>query len=108
MPSSRRLTLTPEVRADLTDILQHSLANWGDVQSARYAEQIDRALANLARFPGIGQARCLLPPDSGRTERSPYRPSPSRDRSRHDRLAARLPRGPFLETDAPSKGVPNS
>ena len=62
MPSSRRPTLAPEARDDLIAILQHSLETWGERQADRDAEQIRRALANVVRFPGIGQTRDEVSP----------------------------------------------
>lgn len=62
MPSSRRLTFTSEAANDLAAIVRQSAETWGRQQADRYRGQVDDALANLVRFPGIGQPRDELSP----------------------------------------------
>ena len=62
MPSSRRLTFTPEAASDLAAIVRHSAEIWGRQQAERYRAQIFDALTNLVRFPSIGQRRDDLAP----------------------------------------------
>lgn len=62
MPSSRRLTLTPEAEDDLAAIWQYTAETWGEQQADSYVELTRSLLANLARFPGIGRPRDELSP----------------------------------------------
>jgi toxin ParE1/3/4 len=57
MRSNRRLLLSVEAVADLTDIWHFTASTWGDAQADGYVERVRARLDELVRFPGLGKAR---------------------------------------------------
>ena len=57
-----RLSLAPQAKDDLRDILQYSLDRWGVEQQERYAGLLQRALITLQEHPNSGRARSDLWP----------------------------------------------
>ena len=47
--------LSPAAQADLNDIYDFSVSQWGNAQAARYADLIDSACAALAEAPHLAQ-----------------------------------------------------
>jgi toxin ParE1/3/4 len=54
-PHERRLILSPRAQDDLSDILQYTLATWGEAQVLAYRAVLDEALRTIQRNPAIGQ-----------------------------------------------------
>ena len=57
MPSFRRVRRSPEAEEDVGDILQRSLERWESDQQNAYADALDAALDQIAKFPEIGRSR---------------------------------------------------
>lgn len=55
--SNRKLKLTVEARADIQDIFRYTQRQWGRSQRLRFEQSLNRVLAELTDFPGIGRAR---------------------------------------------------
>jgi toxin ParE1/3/4 len=63
MPSSRKLRLSLEARADFRDVLQFTQETWGQGQRDAYKDLILQALQHLAQFPDLGHRRNEIDPD---------------------------------------------
>jgi toxin ParE1/3/4 len=59
---SRTVILSPDARADFTDILLYTWQQWGEDQRDRYEAILTQAIAALAEFPEAGALRPLLFP----------------------------------------------
>ena len=53
----RQLVLSPAALDDLTDILQYTLATWGEEQMLTYRQILDSRLAMILENPHIGFQR---------------------------------------------------
>lgn len=58
-----RIDLLPEALADLEDILLYTRLVFGPEQASRYLDRLDRALGNLASYPGMGRPRSVESPE---------------------------------------------
>lgn len=56
----RTVFLSPNARADFSDILLYTLQQWGEDQRDRYEALLTRAIAGLADFPDTGPRRPRL------------------------------------------------
>lgn len=52
-----RVTLSARAEVDLAHVFAETLDRWGEAQARRYAEQIERRLALLARGATMGLSR---------------------------------------------------
>jgi toxin ParE1/3/4 len=59
MSGRRTVVLSPDARADVSDILLYTCEHWGESQHDRYAASLERTIANVAGFPEAG-GRCFL------------------------------------------------
>jgi toxin ParE1/3/4 len=53
----RQLVLSPAALDDLTDILQYTLATWGEEQMVTYSQMLDSRLSMILENPQIGFQR---------------------------------------------------
>jgi len=51
-----RLRYSNKAKADLLEIGQYSVANWGASRGSRYLEELETCCGLLARSPGMGRA----------------------------------------------------
>jgi toxin ParE1/3/4 len=56
-PPDRPLILSPQAIEDFTDLLQYTLATWGEAQLHAYRGVLDQALTTIQNHPDIGHAR---------------------------------------------------
>jgi toxin ParE1/3/4 len=57
MSARRTVVLSPDARADVSDILLYTREHWGKSQHDRYATVLERTIANVTDFPEAG-GRC--------------------------------------------------
>lgn len=57
MRSSTNLIVTPDARQDLDDILEYTIATWGDDQADEYERILDATFKRIRSFPDIGRGR---------------------------------------------------
>ena len=57
MPSSRKVRFSAEAEDDVRSILQFSLQTWGPSQRDAYQSAFHKRLADLAKYPLLGQRR---------------------------------------------------
>lgn len=61
MSSRRVLELVPVAREDLTEILHHTAAKWGDRQARVYDAKVHDAFETIRQNPAIGHTSDELP-----------------------------------------------
>lgn len=57
MSARRRLTITPDARQDIRDVLRYTRERWGTEQQRRYRAHLYEEMRKLVRFPELGQPR---------------------------------------------------
>ena len=57
------LILAPEAQADVSDILQFTLEEWGLQQAEKYGAVLDKAFSSIQHSPQIGHKRPDIPPE---------------------------------------------
>lgn len=68
--ASFRLTLRAE--SDLLDIADYTRTTWGDVQCARYLDQLEECCQRLADHPNLGRACDNIRPGLRRREQGKH------------------------------------
>ena len=55
------LVLAPEAQSDIDDILQYTIAEWGQNQAEKYKVVLGKGFSSLKYNPGLGHARPDIP-----------------------------------------------
>jgi toxin ParE1/3/4 len=55
--------LSAAAQRDLEAIFEYSIARWGEATARRYAEDIERVVAQLAESPRLGRVYDLIDPE---------------------------------------------
>ncbi len=55
------VVLRPRAEADLAEIAQYTISEWGEAQAKRYIENLRRTIEAVADYPGMGGQAMGLP-----------------------------------------------
>ena len=57
------LIVAPEAQADIDDILQYTISEWGQNQAKKYRDILSKGFSALIHNPCLGHSRSDIPPE---------------------------------------------